>query len=93
MEAYKMNISDKYLKIIEEVTKFMEPHPVYVTGGFVRDSLLGIEPKVPMPDTRISSVLVETRSKLIRIGTLYYSPLVTPRKELIFKIVLLYNHF
>ncbi len=40
-----MKISDKYLKIIEEVTKFMEPSPVYVTGGFVRDSILGLEPK------------------------------------------------
>ncbi len=45
METHKINISDKYLKIIEEVTRFMQPYPVYITGGFVRDSFLGLEPK------------------------------------------------
>lgn len=40
-----MKINDKYMKIIKEVTKIMEPHNVYVTGGFCRDSLLGKEPK------------------------------------------------
>ena len=38
-------INDRYLKIIKEVTKFMEPHNIYVTGGFCRDTLLSIEPK------------------------------------------------
>ncbi len=37
-------IEEKYMNIIKEVTKFMSPFPIYVTGGFVRDSLLGIEP-------------------------------------------------
>ncbi len=40
-----MNISNEYLKIIKEVNKFMKPNVVYVTGGFVRDYLLGLEPK------------------------------------------------
>lgn len=33
------------IKIIIEVTKMMNPHPVYAVGGCVRDFIMGNEPK------------------------------------------------
>ena len=45
METHKMKISDKYLDIIKEVSKIMDPFNVYITGGFVRDTLLNRQPK------------------------------------------------
>ncbi len=58
-----MEISEKYIKIIKEVTKIMLPFPVYVTGGFVRDTLIGIEPHDIDFSTPANPEEIETKIK------------------------------